>query len=321
MWAKRLRHVLVALLGVIASLGAAAPGPALAADRLTVILDWFVNPDHAPLIVAKEAGFFAREGLDVELIAPADPSTPPRLVGAGKADIAVTYQADLLLDVQAGLPLVRIGTLVETPLNCLIALRSGPIKTLADLKGKRIGFSIANLQEVYLGAMLATVGLSIRDVTLVGVNFNLANALKAGSVDAIIDGFRTFELIEMELEGFAATAFYPEEHGVPAYDELVYVTRSELRRDARIARFVAAVEKATLFLTNHPDEALALVVKAYPDLDDTLNRRAFAATLPRFAKRPGALDRARYDRFALFLTARGLLDRAPALESYAIEPQ
>lgn len=304
----------------LALLLAALAVPAAAAERLTVILDWFVNPDHAPLIIAKEAGYFAREGLDVELIAPADPSLPPRLVAAGQGDIAVTYQADLVLNVAAGLPLVRVGTLVETPLNCLIALKAGPIKSLSDLKGKRIGFAVANLKDVYLGAMLATVGLSTEDATLVGVNFNLANALKAGHVDAIIDGFRNFELVEMELAGYPAVAFYPEENGVPAYDELIYVTRAALSGDDRMRRFVAAVEQATLYLTNHPTEALSLILKAHPDLDDPLNRQAYTATLSRFAKRPGALDRARYERFAAFLQKQGLIDRAPRLETYAIQP-
>src|SRR4051812_13564091 len=100
---RKLRAAL--LVAVLGSFSLAWTNPAVAADKLSVILDWFVNPDHAPLVVAKESGFFARENLDVALIAPADPSTPPRLVAAGQADIAVTYQADLMLDLKAGLPL------------------------------------------------------------------------------------------------------------------------------------------------------------------------------------------------------------------------
>src|SRR3990170_4086701 len=129
MFSRMLRSLLLAL-----AVGGLA-GPAAAADKLTVLLDWFVNPDHAPLVVAKEGGFFDRAGLDVTLVAPADPSAPPRLVAAGQADIAVTYQPDLMLNIQEGLELTRIGTLIETPLNCLIVLADGPIKTLADLKG------------------------------------------------------------------------------------------------------------------------------------------------------------------------------------------
>ncbi|MBZ9936660.1 ABC transporter substrate-binding protein [Mesorhizobium sp. BR1-1-16] len=295
--------------------------PAMAADKMTVLLDWFVNPDHAPLVVAKEGGFFARHDLDVELIAPADASAPPRLVAAGQADIAVTYQPDLMLQVKEGLPLVRIGTLVETPLNCLIVLKDGPIKTLADLKGKKVGYSVASLQDAYIGAILGSAGLTAKDVEMVNVNFNLTTALMSGQVDAVIDGYRNFELTQLALEGKTGIAFFPEEHGVPPYDELIYVTRKDLATDPRMARFIASVEEATIFLTNHPEEGLALFLKAHPDLDDKLNRTAYADTLPRFAKRPAALDPGRYDRFAAFLKDKGLLVTIPPVESYAIAPR
>ena len=110
-------------------------GTASANDKMTVLLDWFVNPDHGPLIIAQENGYFADVGLEVDIVAPADPSAPPKLVAAGQADIAISYQPQLHLQIAEGLPLVRVGTLVATPLNCLLTLEDGPIKTLADLKG------------------------------------------------------------------------------------------------------------------------------------------------------------------------------------------
>jgi putative hydroxymethylpyrimidine transport system substrate-binding protein len=292
---------------------------ASAADKLSVVLDWFVNPDHAPLVIAKEGGYFARHGLDVDLIAPADPSSPPRLVAAGQADVAVDYQPSLMLQVKEGLPLVRFGTLIANPLNCLIVLKDGPVKTLADLKGKKIGYSVASFQDAYLGAILKSVGLTAADVTLVDVNFNLVTALLSGQVDAAIDGYRNFELIQLSLEGKPGIAWYPEEHGVPAYDELIYVASQKLKDDPRLPRFLAAIEEATAFLESHPDEGQAMFMKAHPDLNDELNRRAFAATLPFFARKPAALDAARYDGFATFLKEKKLLDTVPPVNSYAIE--
>jgi putative hydroxymethylpyrimidine transport system substrate-binding protein len=296
-------------------------GSSQAADKLTVLLDWFVNPDHAPLIVAKEGGYFERAGLDVELIAPADPSAPPKLVAAGQADIAVTYQPDFMLQLKEGLPLVRLGTLVETPLNSLVVMKDGPVETLADLKGKNIGYSVAGFEDLYVAALLKSVGLTRDDVTLINVNFNLTTALMSGQVDAVIGAFRNFELTQLRLEGKEGRAFFPEEHGVPVYDELIYVTRDVLREDMRLGRFLAAVEEATIFLTNHPDEALAMFLKAHPDLDNELNRQALADTLPRFAKRPAALDRVRYDRFARFLKDEGLIETVPDFGSYTLVPR
>ncbi len=306
-----------AILALLATL-AAAPDTH-AADKLTVMLEWFVNPDHAPLVIAREKGYFADENLDVTLVPPADPSSVPRLVAAGEADIGIHYQPNLYLDHAAGLPLVRIGTLVETPLNTLTVLAHGPIKTLADLKGKTVGYSVAGFETALLSRMLGSHGLTANDVTLVNVNFSLSPSLIAGKVDATIGGFRNFELTQMDIEGHKGRAFYPEEHGVPAYDELIYVVDKAKLADPRLPRFLAAVEKATIELTNHPDEALSTFIKAYPDLDDRLNRQAFTDTLPRFAKRPAALDTARYARFGAFMAESGLIDAAPPVADIAVE--
>jgi putative hydroxymethylpyrimidine transport system substrate-binding protein len=293
--------------------------PAAAAERLTVLLDWFVNPDHAPLVIADRLGYFTEAGLEVDLVAPSDPSAPPRLVAAGQADLAISYQPNLHLQVKEGLPLSRIGTLVETPLNALVALEGGPVKRIADLKGRTIGFSVGGFEEALLAEMLEGAGLSLKDVTLVNVNFSLTPPLIGGRVDAVIGAFRNFELTQIALAGKRGLAFFPEEHGVPVYDELIFVARNDRLSDDRLRRFLAAVERAAIFLTNHPEAALRAFLEAHPDLDDELNRRAFADTLPRFAKRPAALDRNRYDRFAAFLKRRALIETVPPVETYAVE--
>ena len=293
--------------------------PAVAADKLTVLLDWFVNPDHAALVIAKEKGLFAEAGLDVDLIAPADPSAPPRLVAAGQGDIAVTYQPQLHVQVSEGLPLVRIATLAETPLNTLLALADGPVKSVADLKGRTVGFSVGGFEDALLATMLKQEGLSLSDIKLVNINFALSQSLIAGKVDAVIGAFRNFELNQLDIENRPGIAFYPEEHGVPVYDELVAVAKSDRADDPTLRRFVDALEKATLWLTNHPDEAWTVFVAAHPDLDNDLNKRAWRDTLPRLAKRPGALDRHRYERFAEFMKQSGLIKEAAPLDSYAVE--
>ena len=295
--------------------------PAAAADKMTVLLDWFVNPDHATLFVARDKGFFAARGLEVDLVAPADPSAPPRLVAAKQADVAVTYQPEHLLAVKEGMPLVRFATLIETPLNSVMALEGGSVKSLADLKGKKIGYSVSGFEDAILGAMLEKGGLKISDVTLVNVNFALTAALLSNQVDAVVGGYRNFEATELELAGKKAVAFFPEENGVPPYDELILVAHRDAVKDARFARFTAALEEATLWATNHPAETRAIMEKADPKLADELNRRALTDTLPRFAKRPGAIDTVRAERFAAFLKARGLIDTIPSPESYMIEPK
>lgn len=312
MTAPRLARAALLFLCALTALSPAAQ----AADKLTVLLDWFVNPDHGPLVVAQERGFFAAQGLEVEMIAPADPNDPPKLVAAGKADIAVSYEPQLHLQAAAGLPLARIGTLVATPLNSLVALDDGPIQDIADLEGRRIGFSVGGFEDALLRRMLATHGVDLVDVTLINVNFALSQALLSGQVDAVIGAFRNFELNQLDIEGRPGHAFYPEEEGVPAYDELIFVANRDRLDDPRLSGFLAAVEQAVQFMLNHADESWRLFIQAHPDLDDELNRRAWRDTLPRFASRPAALDAGRYDRFAAFLVEQGMIPEVLPVESY-----
>ncbi len=306
---------LAALLSIIVMLNISA---AQATEKLTVLLDWFVNPDHAPLIVAAEKGLYKKYGLEVELIAPADPNDPPKLVAAGKADLAISYQPQLHVQVEQGLPLRRIGTLVATPLNSLVVLKSGPIKSIKDLKGRKVGFSIGGFEDALLAAMLKPHGLTLKDITLISVNFSLSPSIMSGQVDAVIGAFRNFELNQMDIEGHPGLAFYPEEEGVPAYDELIIVANSDRLDDRRYAGFLMALEEATQFMINHPDDAWKLFIKNHKDLDDELNRRAWKDTLPRFALRPAALDERRYRLFAEFLVEQKLIKAAKAVSEYAV---
>lgn len=296
-----------------------AAAPAAAQDRMTLMLDWFVNPDHGPIILAEELGYFAEAGLDVEIVAPANPSDPPKMAAAGRVDLAVSYQPQLHLQVAEGLPLLRVGTLVATPLNCLLVLEDGPVDEIADLEGRRIGFSVAGVEEALLSAMLATAGLTLDDVEMVNVNWSLSPAVMSGQVDAVIGAFRNFELNQMDIEGIAGRCFYPEEHGLPPYDELIYIANPETMDADAVRHFLAATERAVQYIVNRPQESWETFAATSAELDDELNRRAWIDTLPRFALRPAALDTARYARFETFLFKKGLLESVRPVPELAVD--
>jgi len=302
------------------SLSLLLAGAAAAQQKLVVLLDWHINPDHGPLYVALERGYYKAAGLDVRLIAPSDPNDPPRLVAAKQGDIAISYQPQLHIQASKGLPLVRIGTLVATPLNTLVVLRDGPIKSIADLKGKRIGYSVGGFEEAILTAMLGKAGLTLKDVTLINVNFSLSPALMAGQVEAVIGAFRNFELNQMDIAKRPGRAFFPEENGVPAYDELIYVAHRDNLADPRLAAFLGAVENGVQYLLNEPEEAWKLFIKGREkELDNELNRRAWRDTIPRFTASPAALDTGRYTRFAAFLQVMKVIDKSPPVSSYTVD--
>lgn len=274
---------------------------------MTVLLDWFINPDHGPIIVAQEMGYFAEQDLEVEIVAPADPSAPPKLVAAGHADLAISYQPQLHLQIHEGLPLKRVGTLVATPLNCLLVLADGPIETPADLAGKKVGFSVGGVEEAVLGSILRHHGLSLDDVEMVNVNWSLSPSLMSGQVDAVIGAYRNFELNQMVIEGVEGKCFFVEEEGLPSYDELIYVANSETMDKEMIARLLAATEKATQYIVNHPEDSWEVFSSTSAELQDELNAMAWADTVPRFALRPTAMDVGRYTAFEAFLFEAGLI--------------
>ncbi|MHB1946788.1 MAG: ABC transporter substrate-binding protein [Gammaproteobacteria bacterium] len=288
-------------------------------QKLTILLDWFANPNHAPLFVAKERGFFKEQGLDVELIAPSDPADPPKLVAAGKADIAITYEPQFMQQVDNGLPLIRIGTLIDKPLNCLVVLKDSSIKSIKDLKGKTIGYSNGNMDSTILKVMLNKNNLQLSDIKQINVRYSLTQALLSRKVDAVTGIMRNFELLQMELAGFAGRAFYPEQYGIPTYSELILVVRTNQVRDSKYKRFLIALKKGNDYLQKHPLETWDTFAKSHPELTDELNRRAWLLTLPYFAKNPEQFTKNQWAQFANFMFQNHLIKKVQPIQFYAID--
>ena len=243
------------------------------------------------------------------MIEPADPNDPPKLVAAGKLDLAISYQPQLHIQVDQGLPVVRVGTLVSVPLNSLVVLENGPIKSISDLKGKKIGFSVGGFEEALLSGMLEKYNIKMTDVDLVNINFSLSPSLIAKKVDAVIGAFRNFELNQMDIVNHPGKAFYPEEHGVPSYEELIYISNTKNRNNPVFDKFFKAIQKATLTIINDPKTTWKDFSTYRKGLDDELNKRAFKDTLSRFALRPQAHDLKTYEVFANFLKEKGIIKK------------
>jgi putative hydroxymethylpyrimidine transport system substrate-binding protein len=288
-------------------------------EKFTVILDWFVNPDHAPLFTARYIGAFDRAGLDVALVPPTDPDLPPRLLAAGKADAALSYQTQLYLLVDQGLPLRRTGTLINKPLNTLTALKRSGITKLTDLKGRKIGYSVAGVEEALIGTMLRHVGLSLSDVTLVNVNFALVTALMSNEVDAVIGTYRTYEDIQLAQAGQLPVIFLPEDYGVPPSDELILLSNTSGLANPALPRFLAALREGASYLAKHPDQMLARFLKDHPSLNDKLDIASWKALPGYFARNPAHLDVARYTTYRDFMVREKLIKQALPLDDYAVQ--
>lgn len=287
-------------------------------QKLTVILDWFPNPDHAPLIVAQQQGYFKEQGLDVKLIGPADPKDPAKLVAANQADIAVTYEPDFMQQVDQGLPLIQIGTLIDKPLNCLVVLKDSGINNIVDLKGKRIGTTNSGMSSVMLKYMLQKQGLAANDIDLVNVHYNLPQALLSQNVVAVTGMMRNIEVPMLELSNHKVKTFLPEENGIPNYSELIFVANLNKKNDPRIPKFLEAVSRGVAYLDKHPQPAWKDFIKKYPEANNTVNRESWFATIPYFAEDPDVINVKEWEKFAKFMQAQQLIKTVQPITRYAL---
>ncbi|MDR1057885.1 MAG: ABC transporter substrate-binding protein [Coxiellaceae bacterium] len=255
-------------------------------ENLVVVLDWFINSNHAPLLVAEQEGFFARHGLQVRFVTPADPLEGEKMVAVGKADVALTYEPTLLLHVKRGIPLAQFATLIDRPLNCLVVLNNGKIQSLKDLKGKRLGYGGTEIERIIFAVMLKTVGLSLDDVQMINVKFNLVSALLTNKIDGFIGGMRNFEPEILKLHGKSVRVFYPEKSGFPKYSELIFVAHKNKIHNPSLAKFTSALKEGVEYLKKNPERSWQKFIMRHPELNHTLNHQVWFLSLQYFSDHP-----------------------------------
>lgn len=307
---------------MLAALLIAAAAPVQAAQKVRLLLDWFVNPNHAAIFAAKESGAFARQGLEVEMIAPADSASVPLLLAAGKADLAVGYQPQLYTLVDKGVPAIRVGTLIGQPLNTLTALKSSDIHQLKDFEGKTLGYAIPGFEDVAIQTMLRSAGVDVDKVKLINLNMDAASALLSHKISGAMTIYRNYELLELKRQGAETLTFRPEDHGVPAYDELILLANAgTAAADPRIGKFLHGLNEGVAYLRAHPEAVWQAFIRAYPELNTPLNHQAWLATLPLFASDAGRFDAARYQAFAHYMQDNKLIGQIAPMSRYSLPSQ
>jgi putative hydroxymethylpyrimidine transport system substrate-binding protein len=255
-----------------------APG----VKRFTVMLDFFPNADHAALYTALAHGDFRAAGLDVQPQAPAEPAEPLKLLAAGKVDMAISYEPELLLARDQGLQLVSIGALVQRPLTSIIALPGKHVAKVADLAGKRVGTAGIAYQKAELQTALQANGVNPASVREVNVGFNLVPAMLSGHVDATLGGFWNYEAIQLELQRRHPVVIPIDQAGVPRYDELVLVVRKDeaRMRGQDLRAFLQALTRGEREVKADPAAAAAAILRANPSLESKLQLESIRRTLP-----------------------------------------
>jgi putative hydroxymethylpyrimidine transport system substrate-binding protein len=283
---RRLVVVVAALLSCAVVLGACGAKKDVTTtggrvQHLDLMLDYFPNADHAAIYAAQAIGAFRDERLDVTIHAPTDPATPLQLLEAGRTDIAISYEPELMLARDKGARIASIGALVQKPLTSIISI-NGKVKSAADLTGKRVGTAGIPYQSAYLKTLARHAGVDPASVHEINVGFNLVQAMLSKKVDATLGAFWNYEAVQLRRQHKHPTVIRMEQAGVPTYDELVFVARQDdLRnRGAVMRRFLQAVSRGAKAVRANPQTGVQPLLKANKDLDPGLQLDSVRATLP-----------------------------------------
>jgi len=314
--------VVVALLALalgLAACGEKSEDSSSARESLSLALDFYPNPDHAGIYMAEKLGYFDEAGLEVGIEAPTDPSLPIKQVAAGRTDLAVTYEPEVILAQEQGLDVVAIGALVNQPLTSMIWLAKSGINGIPSLKGKTVAYAGIPYQEAFLKTILARGGLTADDVKAVNVGFNLLPALVGESADAMLGGFQNVEGVDLQQRGLKPVITPVDQLGVPTYDELVLVAKREAleAEPEKFRLFLAALERGTDAAVAQPNAATETILAANPTLEPKLTKAEMEATLPLLGARVegqpyGFMDPAAWDEFAGWMRDNELIESLPS---------
>jgi putative hydroxymethylpyrimidine transport system substrate-binding protein len=317
-----MKRILAACLSLLALTTVAACGAkkdttkAPRTEPLDLVLDFFPNADHAGIYAAIASGEFRRQGLDVRPRTPSDPSEPLKLVAAGRAPLAISYEPELLLARDRGLPLISVGAIVQKPLTSVIAVGSKKIGSVAALANKHVGTAGIPYQSAYLKTILQHANVDPNAVGETNVGFNLVPAMLSGKVDATLGGFWNYEGIQLTQQRRTPTVIPVDRAGVPTYDELVVVTtRDQARRHGdRIRRFMRGLAAGYDAARRNPQAAVKALVAASKDLDPKLQLASVRATpfFPANAKQPfGYQDPRAWTAYGDWMLRNQLVKRPP----------
>jgi putative hydroxymethylpyrimidine transport system substrate-binding protein len=283
-----------------------------APTKVSVALDWYPWSNHTGLLLARDDGYYAAEGLDVNLYVPANPEDGLKLVATGKDQFAISYETDVLLARAADLPVKSVAALVQHPLNTIMALKESGIARPRQLEGKRLGMPGVPSDDALFATMVETDGGDPKKVETIDVGFDLVPALIGKQVDAVIGGFWVHESILAEQKGFPVNVMRVEEWGVPDYYEMILVTGDTLVRDNPdlVRRFLRATTKGYQAAIADHARALAALFKESAEADRQMETKGIELLAPLWVDssgRFGAQTTQRWEGYAAWMSGRGLL--------------
>ena len=282
--------------------------------KVTLALDWYPNANHTGIYAAQNAGYFVEAGLDVEIYVPADPTTVLQTVGAGRDTFGISYQADVLFARGQEVPVKSVAALVQHPLNCLMFKDDAPIERPGDLAGKTVGVTGVPSDDAFLTTILASDGLTLDDIEVVNVGYDLLPAVMSGRADAVLGAYWTHETILAAQQGTAVRYLRVEEWGVPDFYELVLVSGDSVVDETPevVSGLLGALQRGYAAAIAEPAVALELLYAQNPDLDPVVESAGIELLAPLWTDSGtvpfGDQKPERWESFGAWLIEGGLVE-------------
>ncbi len=302
-----------------------AQGEAQALTKVDVVLDWYPNVIHTFLYEAIDNGYFADEGLEVNLVSPAESVDAITFVAAGRAQIGLTYPVEVIEAKENGMPVQALGAVSQKPLDCLCSLASNTAVTsdMASLKGKKIGYSGTSVAEATVRTIMKNAGLTEQDYELVDVGFDLVTSLTTGSVDLVAGTFLNDEVVTMRNAGYDVNVYSEQDYGVPELYGLVMAVNEEAyeKQPEVYEGFLTACEKGFADMKADEDAALELIMQKMNSddnpLDEEQQRESYEILLPRMEPEGVeflSMQEKTWQDIADWMLESGLISEAPSVQ-------
>jgi ABC-type nitrate/sulfonate/bicarbonate transport system substrate-binding protein len=282
--------------------------------QLHVSLDGQMNPADIAILMAVEKGYFNDVGLTVFTGIPVFPRRPVSYVAAYTDDIAVAQQPQVAVAKDHGAPIVAVGSLISQPTAAMIWLKESGIRGIADLRNKTIAVPGIPYQEEMLEFILEKAGVSPDEVEVRQFGYKTLPALLHGKADAIFGGSWNLEGAALRERGERPVIKRVQELGVPAYDELVVITRADraAREPQVVRKFMSALSRGVAAVKREPVAAARLVETTPHEfvLGKKETNAQVRATVPLLSP-TGHIDRDQADKLLAWMHEEGMIQRQP----------
>jgi NitT/TauT family transport system substrate-binding protein len=261
-----------------------AAGWAAAADTpVTFQLNWMAGGANAGFAAAVAEGFYKEVGLDVTLVQGNGSGNTAQLVASGRAQLAYADAVAVSQLIAKGAPMKILSTVYQSNPNAVMALKKTGIKSVGDLKGKKVGVPSASSQTTMLPLFLKGNNLKESDINMIDMPVSsMVPALLQGQVDAVLGSIDAYQ-IQAEAQGAQLDVYRFADNGVPTVSTSIFASNAFIKDNPDLLKkFIAASLKGWSFALDNPAKTIKDLKTVFPEMNEKLATSELAAITPLF---------------------------------------